>query len=352
MEPVLKYYTVLEIRNWLVHNQLIEGLSDQIIAPQRAWAIIHNPYVMDSDAVLCAILEDNNPVAYTAAFPEFLKEENRLVWWFTTLYCHPSCQGKGYGIVVIGQLCELIGEGNFFDMDGAEETVSIFNYLGLNTKYIDRYIFAHKQINYSSLKGKVAQIVDYFKKIKINNNRSKLLRLIESNNFELKYINHIDDISYQFICEHSTKDAFVRSQSMLNWILTYPFMQQTLLSHRSHKSLEFSSHVQHYSINAVQVLKDNQLVGLFIYRILDGKFSLKYLYYIDSYMHDVFEAIAEHVIKTSSVQIQTTHSEFAKWLQHYNITTKFFVEKQSFSYPTWFTKHTSKIQQGDGDVFV
>ena len=352
MEPLLKYYTVLDLHNWLVHNQLIEGLSDQIIAPQRAWAIIHNPYVKDSDAVLCAIFEDNKPVAYTAAFPDLLKEENRLVWWFTTLYCHPSCQGKGYGIVVIGQLCELIGEGNFFDMDGAEETVSIFNYLGLNSKYIERYIFAPKQINCNSLKGKVAYIVDRFQQLRIKNNRSKLLRLIESNKFELRYINHIDDISYQFICEHSTNDAFVRSQSMLNWILAYPFMQQTPLCHRSHKSLEFSSLVQQYSINAVQVLKDSQLVGLFIYRIMDTKFSLKYLYYIDSYMQDVFEAIAEHVIRTSSVQIQTTHSEFATWLQLYNITSKYSVEEQSFSYPDWFTKNTYNIQQGDGDVFV
>ena len=69
-------------------------------------------------------------------------------------------------------------------------------------------------------------------------------------------------------------------------------------------------------------------------------------------MQDVFKSIAEHIIKTSSTHIQTTHSEFAKWLQQYNITSNFFVEKQSFSYPDWFTKYASNIQQGDGDVFV
>lgn len=352
MEPILKYYTVQEIRNWLVHNQEVEGLSRQIIAPQRAWAIIHNPYVQDEDAVLCAIFEDNQPVAYTAAFPELLKDENRLVWWFTTLYCHPSCQGKGYGIVVIGQLCELIGEGNFFDMDGAEETVSIFDYLGLKHNYIPRYNFAPKKINTHTLKGKIANIINGLVQYRVRKNKSVLLRQIKSNDYELRYINHIDDLSYQFICAQSSNDAFVRTQEMLNWILAYPFMQQTLLLHRSHKSLEFTSQVQQYSINAVQVLKDNQLVGLFMYRIMDGRFSLKYLYYIDSYMQVVFEAIAEHIITTSSTHIQTTHSEFAKWLEQYNITSKSFVERQSFSYPDWFTKHTFNIQQGDGDVFV
>lgn len=352
MEPILKYYTILEIRNWLVHNQEVDGLSDQIIAPQRAWAIIHNPYVQDDDAVLCAIFEDNQPVAYTAAFPELLSDENRKVWWFTTLYCHPSCQGKGYGIVVIGQLCELIGEGNFFDMDGAEETVSIFDYLGLKHKYIPRYNFAPKKINTHTLKGKIANIINGLVQYRVRKNKSVLLRQIKTSDYELRYINHIDDLSYQFICAQSSNDAFVRTKEMLNWILTYPFMQETPLSHRTKKSLEFSSSVQQYTLQAVQVLRNNQLVGLFIYRTKDGKFSLKYIYYLDMYKNDVFEAIAEHYIDTSSVELQTTNSDFAKWLQQYDISTKFFVDQQSFSYPDWFEKHSRYVQQGDGDVFV
>lgn len=352
MEPVLKYYTVQEIRNWLVHNQEVEGLSNQIIAPQRAWAIIHNPYVQDEDAILCAIFEDNIPVAYTAAFPELLKDENRLVWWFTTLYCHPSCQGKGYGIVVIGQLCELIGEGNFFDMDGAEETVSIFDYLGLKHNYIPRYNFAPKKINTHTLKGKIANIINGLVQYRVRKNMSVLLRQIKSNDYELRYINHIDDLSYKFICAQSSNDAFVRTQEMLNWILTYPFMQETPITHRTNKSLEFSSHVQQYTLQSVQVLRNNQLVGLFIYRIMDGKFSLKYIYYLDMYKKDVFEAITEHYIDTHSFELQTTNGDFANWLQQYGIATKFFVDQQSFSYPDWFAKYSRNVQQGDGDVFV
>ena len=93
----LKLYTILDLRNWLIHNHSIDGLSDKIIAPQRAFAIINNPYVKDNDVVLCAIFENSTPVAYTAAFPDWINREERIVWWFSTLYCHPSVQGKGYG---------------------------------------------------------------------------------------------------------------------------------------------------------------------------------------------------------------------------------------------------------------
>lgn len=352
MEPILKYYTVQEIRNWLMHNQSIEGLSEKIIAPQRAWAIVHNPYVKDEDAVVCAIFENEVPVAYTAAFPELLADAQRVVWWFTTLYCHPSCQGKGYGMVVIGQLCELIGEGNFFDMDGAEETVSIFDYLGLSHRYIMRYVFTEKKIQRTSLKGRIAYWIDQINQAKNKCNRTKLLKQLKSNNYTIRYISYIDDLTYQFIAAHRGDDTFIRTQDMLNWIISYPFMQESPLAYRAEKTLEFSSIVQSYTIQAVQVWKNDQLVGVFIYRISNRKFSLNYLYYDRGFERDVFAAVAEHFITTDSSELRTTHSAFAQWLKPYNLTSKCIVEEQSFSYPDWFNKEDCNIQQGDGDVFV
>lgn len=93
--PELKLYTVKQLRAWLMHNHATEGLSEQIIAPSRAWAIIHNPYVKDEDPVLAAIFVDGEMAAYTAAFPELIEEKR--YWWFTSLWCNPKHQGKGFG---------------------------------------------------------------------------------------------------------------------------------------------------------------------------------------------------------------------------------------------------------------
>lgn len=350
--PNLKIYTILDLRNWLIHNHAAEGLSDKIIAPQRAYAIINNPYVKDEDSILCAIFENDLPVAYTAAFPDWLEQEKRIIWWFSTLYCHPRVQGKGYGLIVIGQLCELIGEGNYFDMDGAEETVSIFNYLGLKTQYAQRYVFTYKNIHRNSLKGMIAYTINRIVQWRCAINRKKLLQKIAKNNYILRYISYVDDTTYRFIANHAAEDIFVRSQAMLNWIITYPFMQASSLINRVEKALEFSSIVQSYTLQMVQVWKHNCLVGVFLYRVMNGQFALKYIHYEKDFIQDVFEAIAEHIISFEAHSVQTTDKMFAQWLQSLRLTTKYIEEEQSFSYPAWFENSFKNIQQGDGDVFV
>lgn len=350
--PDLKIYTILDLRNWLINNHAAEGLSDKIIAPQRAYAIINNPYVKDEDPVLCAIFENNTPVAYTAAFPDWLENEQRIIWWFSTLYCHPKVEGKGYGLIVIGQLCELIGEGNYFDMDGAKETVSIFNYLGLKIRYVPRYVFAHKNIHCSSLKGMIAYAIDCIVQWQCAINRKKLLQKTAKNNYTLRYVSYVDDTTYCFITNHATEDVFVRSQAMLNWIISYPFMQASQLINRVERTLDFSSVVQSYILQTVQVWKHNKLVGVFLYRMMNGQFSLKYLYYEKDFVQDVFEAIAEHIISLKAQSIQTIDKTFAQWLNPLMLTSKYIEEEQSFSFPGWFDTRDKKIQQGDGDVFV
>ena len=139
---------------------------------------------------------------------------------------------------------------------------------------------------------------------------------------------------------------------MLNWIIAYPFMQVSPLINRTEKSLEFSSIVQSYVMQFVQVWKSNQLVGVFLYRIMNKQFSLKYLYYDKDYTIDFFEAIIEHVMSLEVHSIQTTNMLLAQWLQPLMLTTKYVEEKQSFSYPIWFSNSDKNIQQGDGDVFV
>ena len=154
--PELKLYTVAQLREWLEHNHAAEGLSEQIIAPSRAWAIIHNPYVKEDDPVLAAIFVDCEIAAFTAAFPEILGEHR--YWWFTSLWCDPKHQGKGFGLIVIGSLAEVYGEEFILDRWGAQETAEIFSCLGTQTIYTPRYIFGSK-IKRHTTKGKLVHFV-------------------------------------------------------------------------------------------------------------------------------------------------------------------------------------------------
>ena len=106
---VIQTYSVADLKNWLLHNRAITGLSSEVIAPTRAFAIMNNPFVTDETRVVCALFVNDKLAAFTAAFPEVLqKPENRLAWWFTTLWCDEKYEGRGFGLVVIGTLCEFL----------------------------------------------------------------------------------------------------------------------------------------------------------------------------------------------------------------------------------------------------
>ena len=213
--PELKLYTVADLREWLEHNHPVDGLSEQIIAPSRAWAIIHNPYVKDDDPVLAAIFEDGEMAAFTAAFPEMIS--NQRYWWFTSLWCDPKHQGKGFGLIVIGSLAEIYGEEFILDRWGAKETVEIFSCLGAQTAYTPRYIFGSK-INRQTAKGQLVYVVRLLQK--------GLHKLIEKptkhEDYALRYLSYIDNETYAFIQSHRDQDLFLRTQLMLNWILHEP----------------------------------------------------------------------------------------------------------------------------------
>ena len=159
----LRTFTVGDLREWLLHGRPVEGLSSAVITSTRAYAIMNNPFVTDEMQVVCCLYVNGCVAAFTAAFPEVLqKPEGRLAWWFSTLWCNPCYEGRGYGLIVVGALAESFGEGNCFDAEGAHETVEIFKMLGLETAFFPRYIHSGKQINLASFKGKIARLLELF----------------------------------------------------------------------------------------------------------------------------------------------------------------------------------------------
>lgn len=354
MEPIIKYYTVADLKQWLIHNKPAEGLSERIIAPQRAYAIMNNPFVNDDDAVLCAIFEDGEPAAYTAAFPEVLERpKHERIWWFTTLYCRPESTGKGYGLIVVGTLAEIYGVENCFDMDGAAETIDIFKYLGHNCSFVQRYVFDEKHIKTGTIKGGIAYGLHNVKKIIRKRKIIYLKKLITNIDYTVSYFSHIDDNVYKFICDHSSPDCFVRKQEMFDWILQYPFLISSPLFDRVERKIAFSSNVNSYHYNAVKVLFNDKIIGFYMYRMINRELSLTYLYFSYENRQTVFSSIAETFVELKATCIKTTCKEFAEWFNQFSVTEKFKIERQSFSYPKSFCfDDRCLIQQGDGDVFV
>ena len=345
--PELKLYTVAQLREWLMHNHAAEGLSEQIIAPTRAWAIIHNPYVKDDDPVLAAIYEEGEAAAFTAAFPEMVG--NQRYWWFTSLWCDPKHQGKGFGLIVIGSLAEVYGEEYILDRWGAKETVEIFSCLGTQTVYTPRYIFGSK-INRQTAKGKFVHFVRLLQK--------GLHKLIEKparhEDYTLRYLSYIDDETYAFIQSHRGNDLFSRTQPMLNWILQYSFMQACPLIEYTMPTTPFApAKTQSNHIYAVQVWDKERLIGFYMMKHTEADLHLLYVYYDHEGKEKVFSSIIDHAKRMRIEQITTDNENLANYIRKNIYFPKHQTLQIHFAYPKSFALSDGIIMQyGDGDGFT
>ena len=344
--PELKLYTVAQLQSWLMNNQPVEGLSERIISRARAWAIAHNPYVIEDDPVVAAILEDGEMVAYTSAFPELLEEKR--YWWFTSLWCDPKHQGKGYGLIVIGSLVEVYGVEHILDRWGAEETVEIFKCIGLNTANTTRYMLGVK-VDKSTYKGKFVHF--------IRTTQKYLHRLIERplkrEEYALRYLPYIDDATYDFILAHRNHDYFFHTQEFMNWIMQYPFSISAPLIERVLDKMPFSSSETLASqLYAVQVTRDEAIIGFYLMKRNVDSLHILYLYFDDLYKIQVFASVRDHVQRMQIAQCVTENKELADYLLQQIYFPKFTVCEVSFSAYALGDLRDKQLQYGDGDCFT
>lgn len=359
--PEIKLFSIVDLRNWLENNQPVEGLSDAVISPSRAYAILHNPYVKDDDHVVATIYDHGELAAYTAAFPEILHypqstiagtaHNPQRIWWFSTLYCAPKSRGKGYGLIVIGSLAEEYGIENCYDMWGAQETVEIFRMLGLKDITIPQYEFGPKSIHRGSIKGKLAYVAQQMQ-LAFKTRRKVLLKITKQTPFEQQYTTHIDDETYSFIVAHADRDAFLRSRNMLNWILRCPFVRVTADAGTAPKRTEFPDVATEYTISCVRVLVDSKLVGVYILRVNATQMAVKYLYYDTQYQNMVFAAIGSNLLKYNKLLFETRNKALAEFVELYHLFPKNAQIPISFSYPEGAGIDLSKQFQAESDNFV
>lgn len=348
--PELKLYTVADLREWLENNRPADGLSEHVIAPSRAWAIIHNPYVKDDDAIVAAIFENGELAAYTAVFPEMIKEQR--IWWYTTLWCEPKYQGKGYGVIVVGGLKEAHDGELCMDMDGAAETQEIMRYLGYHVIYTPQYVYSAKAINTETIRGKLSAIVERCQRMVLPRKHALRKRLYKAN-YRIKYVDHIDMASYEFISNNSREDTFAHTQAFYNWVLANPICIESPIMGRIIEDCAFTTNYPICRLYGVQVYVEKQLVGYYLLKNTQEALEVKYLFYNSTYAEQVFNSIAEHILKFNSIGFITTDRNLTEFIKPYRLFAKYRIYNKSFAYPPTFEYDaTKRFQMGDGDNFA
>ncbi len=331
-----KLYTVAQVRDWLEHNHAPEGLTREVIRPAMAWAIIHHPDAKDDDPIIAAIFDNGILAASTCAIPEVMVKpyfpdqqgRQKRIWWFPMLWVKSEYRGKGYGLVAIGSLAEVYGEGCAWTAWAVQESIEIFEFLGCQTYYFPHYFLSDKHIKTNTFRGKLAMLKQ--RCLKWRNNRKK--PALPHYDFTVRYLNNVDDESYDLICKHNLANYFLSSQKVLNWEVQYPWYISMPLTERLAKDGDFFQDITpsiQYSF--IQVWHSNMLVGVYRLRHDSSSMTIDYLYYDNEYSNVVFASIVEHITQIGITSVDTEDEQLFHFIQKYLYFPKCHTERLSLS---------------------
>lgn len=343
--PELKLYTIQDLREWLINNDPPAGLNEHIIAPVRAYAVLNNPYVKDTDPIIATIYDNGELAAYTSAIPEEIN--GTRYWWFSGLWCNPAYRGRGYGLALIGSLAEEYGVEYCLDRWGAPDVVEIFSFLGHKTLYTPRYVLGHK-LNRQAWTGRVLYAL-----YRVERWLRRLIAPLDRSACSLSYVTHIDNEAYAFIAAHRCQDLFLHQQSMLNWELQYPVTLSCPLLNHVVNSCVFAPAELHRSDMYMVKVYDDKLVGFYMLKHNDDSLHVLFAYYEQEAKYKVFASIRDHVQRLGVSQCITDNQDLAAYLKQQCGFRKVKKSKVSFSYSeTLSIPADVTMQNGDGDNFM
>lgn len=341
-------YTISQLSEWMLQN-VGNGITDSMIAHQRAWALLNNPCAKNDDLVISAVLANDRVIGYTAIFAEDLKKPfaSHRFYWGSSQWVEPEYRGKGISAKMMLIMKEAIHH-RYLGLDSSIASCKLDQKQGYKIVYYPRYFFQWK-ITKSTLFSLVKE-----RYVQCMNRKSMkfLLRCDYTN----RYIPTIDNKTYDFICSHSQGDLFLRSQDMLNWVLHYPFLCAIENdAHAEKEKCEFGSYVDEFEMNAIQVYVENQLRGVYIYSIVDGIFKVLYLYYDEQYSEQVFASLVVKALQRNVMQFRTFNRALYDYMNRKgirNINSKYTIDQISLTLPPDIEIDQSlSIQGGDGDMF-
>ena len=341
-------YTISQLSEWLLQN-VGNGITDSMIAHQRARALLNNPCAKNDDLVISAVLANGRVIGYTAIFAEDLKKPfaGHRFYWGSSQWVDPEYRGKGISAKMMLIMKEAIHH-RYLGLDSSIASCKLDQKQGYKIVYYPRYFFQWKMTKstwFSLVKERYVQCMN-----------RKSMKLLLRYDYTNRYIPTIDDKTYDFICSHSQGDLFLRSQEMLNWVLHYPFL--CAIEHDAHaekEKCEFGSYVDEFEMNAIQVYVENQLRGVYVYSIVDGIFKVLYLYYDKQYSEQVFASLVVKAMQGSVIQFRTFNRALYNFMGRIgikNMNSRYTIDQISLTLPPDVEVDQSlAIQGGDGDMF-
>ena len=345
-------YTASEIREWL-NNGYYDNILDNAISKTRANALAHCPCVKDEDVLVVSAKDGEKVVGFTAIFPEKLERPDMWIATGTTLWVNPDYADEFVGYNLVQRLWQSYQEYAVIGSEVSPAAAVIDKLLGAAILKYDRKAFVFRRsIEVHSLRNFASLLLEPFRKCSQRKALKQVLSSIPSN-IQVRACETIDAETYAFIQAHSSKDSFLRSREMMNWILRYSFSVENPLMARAKKSMQFSDQIVKFSNRFLHIYADDALVGVVLLAERNSAMHVKMLYTDDAHQEAIFALIVEAMLHSGAEQLYSLYPQLNAYLESQQVALRANKAELIFTYPESLKSLTPFVLQGaDGDMFA
>jgi len=360
---IFKEVKISELVDFVKSNEF-SSLQTLPVSSLRAISQANNPKAFDDDtALLMALNNKNEVIGYIGLLPD--KLNNLKVYWNTCWWIDPI-KGKKISMILFYKALKLCEE-KMLLTDMTKHTKKIIFSSG-------RFHFFAPDIGYKGyLKFRLRQIILYHKprlsflKYFFNlidtflNIYSIFLRFIykiklKKTEFQLCFIERIDNESILFIENHNKNELLKRDGNDLNWILNYPWINPLSKDIKNEKArYYFSSFEDGFEYKMAKIYNlEKKLIAFLFLRFRQNHVLLPYAYFSEIHKTMVNNAIIKILLDHNALSFQTFHPMVVPIF--FKIPSLFVLKKKierNFAVSNKIKNSIPEnyfLQDGDGDV--
>jgi GNAT superfamily N-acetyltransferase len=295
------------------------------ISTHRAISHIHNPRADKEDILMIIAYENKEMVGYLGVLADRIYNTNDEAFkcgWLSCMWVNPTLRGKGIAkqllftafktwndhILVTEFTPEAKG---LYDRSGGFNDLRVNEGLRCYLRFNLHEVLPKKNEKYKRY-APLLHLVDGVANVP-NGLRLLLHRPKENDRYFFQLINHIDADLEEYIWSKSQNSFEKRIGKDLNWIQSYPWINQSAPTSES-KRYHFSSIAKRFLSIHVEIKDGHRTIGYLMLTIRDGHLKMPYAYFEKKILSDVVEYLYSVMLGQKLNMLTVFHRDIVRYI--------------------------------------
>jgi GNAT superfamily N-acetyltransferase len=358
---VIRYYTVNNITEFVKSDQFL-SLKQIPVSKHRAVSQAHNPRASGEDKILFVAYENNEVAGYIGVVPDMMVHRDawQKIGWLSCFWVDPEYRGKNIAQSLFSRVMEE-WENRIVMTNMAPRIIAFYQRTDLFCEPLNKQgIRGYLRFNLSSVlppkKDLFKKVLPVLKVLDLTGNILNSTRLFFYPRFNMhrtiraEYKSKITPEAEQFIAAFNNDEFTRREQSVLEWILNWPWILEGYDDYDSRRYY-FSSVAKRFLNQPVQFYDEqNRFTAFIILTVRNENLTVPYYYGQEGVQRDIVKFLINYMRDHKLDMITIFHPELSQALNNLR-SPLLFKKKIKRPYMSHKALDISglKFQDGDGD---